>query len=161
MKIPNIITLARLFLIPIIIYSILYDEIRFAIILFLIAVLSDKLDGYLARKLKQETHQGEIFDALTDTILIFSTITAFYFKDYFSIKFLIIIFSPKIITFLILAAMNKKKFRATIYSRLSSLILYTIIFLLLININFNIIKLLVIVTYTLSILHWFLLIVKR
>ncbi len=161
LTIPNIITFVRLFLVPIIIYFILNQKIKTALILFVISIISDMFDGFLARRLKQATYYGGVFDALTDTILIFSTVTALYLTNQLQLKFLLLLMSPKIITFILLTILNKKKFKTTIYSRLSSLVLYITIPLILLNFNITTIKILMIALYILSIIHWFLLIVKR
>lgn len=43
-----------------------------ALLLFLVAVITDGLDGFLARKLGQQTWFGALFDALTDKVMIIS-----------------------------------------------------------------------------------------
>lgn len=161
LTIPNIITFARLILIPIIIYFILSQRTKIALILFIISIFSDMFDGFLARRLKQATYYGGIFDALTDTILIFSTVTALFLTNQLQLKFLLLLISPKIITFILLSISNKKRFKTTIYSRLSSLAIYITIPLILLNFNNATIKILMTILYILSIIHWFLLITKR
>ena len=98
--IPSIVTLIRFLLIPVIIYLIIKENIMLAVTIFLIAVISDKIDGYLARKLKQETYYGGMFDAFTDTLMIFSIAITLAVKEYFSLILLFILISPKIITFI-------------------------------------------------------------
>ena len=159
--IPNIITLIRLILIPVITYLILINKTTLALIFFLIAVLSDRLDGYLARKLKQETYYGGVFDALTDGLMIFFVLITFYITKYFSLVFLLILIAPKIITFLLSIILNKKKYRPTTYSRLTSLLLYIILPFFLLGVNEIIIIALAVLFYILSIIHWVMLIKSR
>ena len=71
-NIPNIITTARLLLIPLCIINLIESNINFALIVFTIIVLSDKLDGISARITRQITKFGRIYDALTDFLLIVS-----------------------------------------------------------------------------------------
>ncbi|MGI6435675.1 MAG: CDP-diacylglycerol--glycerol-3-phosphate 3-phosphatidyltransferase [Syntrophomonadaceae bacterium] len=73
MNIPNSLTLLRIILIPlfVIIISVKVpngDYIAAAI--FIVAALTDSLDGYLARKMKQVTKLGIILDPLADKLLI-------------------------------------------------------------------------------------------
>ncbi|AFZ47648.1 CDP-diacylglycerol--glycerol-3-phosphate 3-phosphatidyltransferase [Cyanobacterium stanieri PCC 7202] len=73
MNLPNTITLIRIVLIIPILWC-LYQPIEiyqwWAFSLFLIAALTDWLDGYLARKLDQITDLGKFLDPLTDKILV-------------------------------------------------------------------------------------------
>lgn len=74
MNTPNKITLSRLLLLPIIIFFYLADFIPYgklvATIVFIIACLTDFLDGYLARKNNQVTDLGKFFDTIADKVLI-------------------------------------------------------------------------------------------
>lgn len=73
MNLPNTITLIRIVLIIPILWC-LYQPVEiyqwWALGLFLIAALTDWLDGYLARKLAQITDLGKFLDPLTDKILV-------------------------------------------------------------------------------------------
>ncbi len=158
--IPNLVTLLRLFLTPFIIYFILSSKIKYALILFIIATLSDKLDGFLARKLKQATKFGVLFDNLTDAVLLFSALIVLHLEGYLSLKYLMILLTPKIITFII-GALQKRSYQSTIYSKLTSVILYAVVIILMINANMLTIKILMIAFYILSVVHWFLLFMKR
>ncbi len=73
MNLPNLITLSRLLGLPIVIYC-LYDErytVRWiGVGVFVVAALTDWLDGYLARKLDQITELGKFLDPLVDKLLV-------------------------------------------------------------------------------------------
>lgn len=73
MNLPNMLTIFRIILIPIFVIILLvripYGDFAAAII-FIIAALTDSLDGYLARKWKQVTKLGIILDPLADKMLI-------------------------------------------------------------------------------------------
>jgi CDP-diacylglycerol--glycerol-3-phosphate 3-phosphatidyltransferase len=78
-KIPNLITLYRLLMIPFLLYfSFIQNKIIF-IILFLISGLTDLFDGFIARKLNQTSNFGAIFDNFVDEIIHFFTIIFLYF----------------------------------------------------------------------------------
>ena len=58
MTIPNLITIARLLMVPVVIVMIMQGEWGWAFLLFLAAGVSDGVDGYLARKLDMRTEFG-------------------------------------------------------------------------------------------------------
>lgn len=66
LNIPNLLTLFRLISIPIILILYHYDFLIYALILMILSLITDFFDGYLARKLRQETHFGAIFDPIVD-----------------------------------------------------------------------------------------------
>ncbi|WP_282609653.1 CDP-alcohol phosphatidyltransferase family protein [Pelagibius sp. Alg239-R121] len=67
---PNIITIARLLLVPVIIGFILLTEYLAAFWVFALAGVSDALDGYLANKLKAVSELGGYLDPIADKILL-------------------------------------------------------------------------------------------
>lgn len=73
MNIPNLLTIFRIILIPVFVIILLvkipYGDIIAAGV-FIVAALTDSLDGYLARKWKQVTTLGIILDPLADKMLI-------------------------------------------------------------------------------------------
>jgi len=80
MNLPNALTLARIFLVPIVVAVLLTVEIRYWAVwgasLFLAAALTDLLDGYLARRRKQVTTLGRLLDPIADKLLISSALIA-------------------------------------------------------------------------------------
>ncbi|WP_022852949.1 CDP-alcohol phosphatidyltransferase family protein [Thermodesulfatator atlanticus] len=70
LTIPNFITLLRLFLVPVILASLWAHDYQRALLFFVIAGLSDALDGFLARRLNQKTLVGAILDPIADKTLI-------------------------------------------------------------------------------------------
>ena len=70
---PNIITLLRLLLLPFIFYFLLKNTTScfiVALILIVVAYFSDMIDGWVARKLNQESDLGKILDPLVDKLAI-------------------------------------------------------------------------------------------
>lgn len=73
-KLPNILTLSRIIIIPIIIISFYFPDNlfarRFATILFLLAGITDFLDGYLARMWHSQSNFGRFLDPIADKLLV-------------------------------------------------------------------------------------------
>lgn len=79
-NIPTRITLLRIFLIPPFLFFLLYDypfTRLTALLLFIIASITDYYDGLLARKLKAVTVLGQFLDPLADKLLIATPLIAF------------------------------------------------------------------------------------
>ena len=72
LSIPNLITLARILLVPVMVWAITAGEMRIAFLLFLVAGLSDLVDGYLAKRFNMATELGAYLDPLADKALIVS-----------------------------------------------------------------------------------------
>ena len=76
----NKITLARVALIPIFLF-LAYRGLRWpALIVFIIASLSDLLDGYIARHYHQVTNFGKFMDPLADKMLVLAAMCFFVEK---------------------------------------------------------------------------------
>jgi len=67
---PNLLTLMRLFIIPFLVIEILDGNYRLAFTLFILAGVSDALDGLLARLLSQKTTLGQYLDPIADKLLL-------------------------------------------------------------------------------------------
>lgn len=76
MTIPNIITVARLFLVPVILLMVLQERWGAAFGLFLVAGISDAVDGYLARRFGMGSRFGAALDPIADKVLLVSIYVA-------------------------------------------------------------------------------------
>lgn len=72
-SIPNTITTIRILIIPGFVTALVYNRLRYALLLFVIASLSDALDGLLARMTNQQTKLGAFLDPLADKILLITS----------------------------------------------------------------------------------------
>lgn len=72
LMIPNLITLCRLALVPFVIAMMSKGEFRAAFFGFMLAGLSDAIDGYIARRFDMRTELGAYLDAIADKILLTS-----------------------------------------------------------------------------------------
>lgn len=75
MNLPNALTLSRIFLTPLLVVVLLTridgKEI-YGVVIFVVAALTDYLDGYIARKRNQVTDVGKLLDPIADKLLITS-----------------------------------------------------------------------------------------
>ncbi len=72
MSIPNLITLGRILLVPVVVWAIASGRIRLAFLLFLVAAISDAVDGFLAKRFGMQTELGAYLDPSADKIMIVS-----------------------------------------------------------------------------------------
>ena len=80
MPIPNILTVIRIFLTPIFIiclFSDFFGAQLWALVIFIVASITDAYDGYLARKNNMVTDTGRFLDPLADKILVSSAFISF------------------------------------------------------------------------------------
>lgn len=70
MNVSNALTLFRIFLVPAFLIAVIYDRLTAALLLFVLAGLTDLLDGFLARRLRQQTVLGAFLDPLADKLLM-------------------------------------------------------------------------------------------
>lgn len=81
LNVPNILTIARIFITPVFLAVILMDNLPhkflIACIIFSIGSITDAIDGHLARKNNQITNFGKFLDPIADKILTTSALLAF------------------------------------------------------------------------------------
>ena len=99
--IPNMITIGRICLVPVFVvvfYLPTEHRMQAAAAIFIIAALTDYLDGYVARRLKQETKAGAILDPLADKLIILTALVMMTGKGVPYIVTAIILFRELLIT---------------------------------------------------------------
>ena len=72
-NVPNALTLFRIFLVPLLVVILLTKlpaREYLALFVFLLAAITDWLDGYLARKRNEETTLGKLLDPIADKLLM-------------------------------------------------------------------------------------------
>jgi CDP-diacylglycerol--glycerol-3-phosphate 3-phosphatidyltransferase len=78
---PNGLTVARLVLGPIVLVTLLSAGVRLSFCLFVIAMLTDLYDGYLARRSNRVTEFGKLMDPLADKVLVGLVLVGFVILD--------------------------------------------------------------------------------
>jgi cardiolipin synthase (CMP-forming) len=72
LNLPNLITIGRILLVPVVVWAIGSGQMQIAFLVFLIAGVSDAVDGYLAKRLHMTSNLGAHLDPLADKALIVS-----------------------------------------------------------------------------------------
>jgi len=70
MNLPNLLTILRILLIPVFINLLIYGYLGWALIVFVVACLTDSLDGLIARIANQRTRLGAYLDPMADKLLL-------------------------------------------------------------------------------------------
>jgi cardiolipin synthase (CMP-forming) len=70
LTIPNLLTFLRMALIPVFASLLFYGYSGWALFVFLVAGISDGVDGFIARRFRQESELGTIIDPIADKLLM-------------------------------------------------------------------------------------------
>lgn len=148
MNLPNIITTLRFALIPLFIkvfFSSLERSLLYSILIFILAGITDILDGYIARKYNIITKWGQAMDPLADKLMQLTVLVCFTIKKFiplwiitiYGIKELLMIFGG----IFLYASKDKTVLPANSYGKAATVIFY--IAILAIAFNFTYGKLLI------------------
>jgi cardiolipin synthase len=123
---PNLLTLLRLFIIPFLVIEILDGEYRAAFALFILAGLSDALDGLLARWLSQQTTLGLYLDPIADKLLLSTLFLVLTHVGLIPRYVTVLVFSRDLgillIATLLFATHTLRDFRPSIFGKLNTLV---------------------------------------
>jgi len=78
MNLPNFLTIIRLILVPIMTFFLVSRNFTLAISFYVLASVTDVLDGYIARKYNMITNLGKILDPMADKLLQFSALVGLW-----------------------------------------------------------------------------------
>lgn len=101
MNLPNKITMLRVFLIPVFLVLFLVEQIPFhnyfALVVFVVACITDAVDGKIARKYNLVTNFGKFMDPLADKLLVCSALICFVDLHYLNVIIAIVIIAREFI----------------------------------------------------------------
>jgi len=81
-NIPNLISLGRLLSVPVLVWAIVDGRLMFAFVLFVVAGISDALDGFIAKRFGAESELGRFLDPLADKALLVGIYLALWSQQY-------------------------------------------------------------------------------
>lgn len=79
-NVPNVLTIIRFMLIPVFCVLMRQDNMKWSLIVFLLASFTDLMDGYIARKNNAITQFGKLMDPLADKLMVLSLMIGMLLK---------------------------------------------------------------------------------
>jgi len=132
---PNQLTLLRLIFIPFVVIAVMEGHDHMALALFLVAGISDALDGLLARILKQQTALGLYLDPIADKLLLSTLFLALSFLHRIPWYVTVLVFSRDIgiliVSTLLYATNTLRDLRPSIFGKMNTVAQVGTIFLVL------------------------------
>lgn len=123
---PNLLTLLRLFIIPFIVIAILDGNYVLAFALFVLAGVSDALDGLLARWLSQRTTLGQYLDPIADKLLLSTLFVVLTHVGLMPRYVTVLVFSRDLgillIATLLFATGTLRDFRPSLFGKINTLV---------------------------------------
>ena len=98
--IPNLLSIVRIGLVYPILNNISLGNFQLGIIFFIIAAITDAVDGFLARKMNWKTNLGKILDPVADKLLLSGTIFILWLNAYIPFYIFVIFFSRDVLILL-------------------------------------------------------------
>lgn len=126
MNTPNKLTVLRICLIPVFVALLLWERLEnhyiYAWVVFIVAAVTDAIDGHLARKNNLVTDFGKFLDPLADKMLVTSALIVFIDLNLApSLAVLIIIFREFLVTSLrLIASANQVVIAANIWGKIKT-----------------------------------------
>jgi cardiolipin synthase len=120
---PNQLTLLRMIFLPFIVINLVKHDFKWALVLFVLAGISDGLDGLLARTLHQQTLLGQYLDPIADKLLMSTMFLVLSIEQRALVpwKYTIIVFSRDISILLISGVLfmiaGLRDFRPSIFGK--------------------------------------------
>ncbi len=140
-NIPNIITFIRIIIIPAFVTALIYKRYDYALLLFIIAAVSDTLDGLMARVTKQKTKLGAFLDPLADKSLLVTSFILFSVYDWVPTWLTITVISRDVIVtlgwFLLYLTSHSIKVEPSLIGKAAIASQLILIAYTLLSINFN------------------------
>jgi cardiolipin synthase (CMP-forming) len=120
---PNQLTMLRMIFLPFIVINVVGHHYVWALVLFVLAGISDGLDGLLARALHQQTQLGQYLDPIADKLLLSTMFLVLSIEHRVLVpwKFTVVVFSRDISILLVSGVLfmiaGLKDFRPSIFGK--------------------------------------------
>ncbi|MFP4236967.1 MAG: CDP-alcohol phosphatidyltransferase family protein [Desulfonatronovibrio sp.] len=95
--VPNLLTIARIFITPAFVVAFFGQEYLLSLVLFVVAGITDALDGFLARVLRQRSRLGAIIDPLADKFLLLATFVCLGIQNWIPFWLIVVVMTREII----------------------------------------------------------------
>ena len=130
MNLPNLLTMLRIFLIPVflfVFYSSIENSTTYATLVFVLAGITDILDGYIARKYNMITKVGTVLDPIADKLTTFAILISFVSRNLIPLWILIFLGVKEILMILggiVLYSEGRKIMPADKHGKMATLSFY-------------------------------------
>ena len=118
---PNQLTLLRMIFLPFIVINVVKHDFKWALALFILAGMSDGLDGLLARTLHQQTLLGQYLDPIADKLLMSTMFLVLSIEQMIPWKYTVVVFSRDVSILLISGVLfmiaGLRDFRPSIFGK--------------------------------------------
>jgi cardiolipin synthase len=122
---PNQLTLLRMVFIPFIVMRLIDRDYKQALVLLVVAGLTDLFDGFLARRLHQQTRIGQYLDPIADKLLLSTLFMVLAILHLIPWKFTVVVFSRDIgilgVSAVLFAIAGLRDFRPSIFGKVNTL----------------------------------------
>jgi cardiolipin synthase len=122
---PNLLTLLRICLAPFLVAAILESHYLLSFVLFVVAGLTDALDGLLARVLKQRSMLGHYLDPVADKLLLSTIFVVLLHKSLIPITVTVLVFGRDVgillVAAILYAAVGRREFYPSIFGKANTL----------------------------------------
>lgn len=118
---PNLLTISRICLAPFLVSAVLDREYELGLILFLIAGVTDALDGTLARLLKQRTVLGTYLDPVADKLLLSTLFLVLTHLNLIATSITVLVFGRDlgilVVAAILYAAVGRREFQPSVFGK--------------------------------------------
>ena len=123
---PNLLTLLRICLAPFLVAAILESRFALSFGLFLVAGLTDALDGALARVLKQRSQLGEYLDPVADKLLLSTLFVVLTHMGLIPARVTVLVFGRDVgilvVSAILYAAVGRREFIPSLLGKANTLL---------------------------------------
>ena len=122
---PNLLTLLRICLAPFLVSTILENRFLLSFILFIVAGLTDALDGALARLLKQRSVLGQYLDPVADKLLLSTLFLVLMHKSLMPARVTVLVFGRDVgilvVAAILYAAVGRREFQPSVFGKINTI----------------------------------------
>ncbi|MGB6133167.1 MAG: CDP-alcohol phosphatidyltransferase family protein [Acidobacteriaceae bacterium] len=118
---PNLLTFLRLLLAPFLVLAVLDRHFQLAFGLFVLAGVTDAMDGLLARLLHQRTMLGQYLDPVVDKLLLSTLFLVLYHEELISLRVTVLVFARDlgilVVAAILFATTTIRNFKPSIFGK--------------------------------------------
>ncbi len=142
LNLPNALTLVRILITPLFIICLIKGSYSMALLVFILAGVTDGLDGLLARLMNQKTTVGAVLDPIADKLLLVSAFVTLAVQEMIPAWLAVVVISRDVLIFIGIAILEVSRvdyrIQPSMVSKCTTVAQLTTIFLLLLSVQTNV-----------------------